>query len=346
MGDTVELRAGLATTVGPLPFADPEEAVSFALAALPDLPAVPTAGTGARSLLGQAVAGLVGVEVLDHGLLEVAPAAFDAAEAAGAPATVSSAAFAALHEMLGRLPAHSDAHGGFVGVRATLTGPVTLSLALRAAGIPLTTATEVARSVVTRRSANLLGAIRAALPEHLAIVCLHEPGLVGAMHPTFPLAPTDVVDLLDPVVTALDTHPRAGKLLIGAHIPGRTDWETIIASRVSLVSTVADSQVTGWAAVLADFLDRGGRVAWGAVPVDQPLGSSEELLWRRLSGLWCELVAEGLDPLALRRQSLVSTVDGLGHFGPTQAELALGLVRSLSVRVGRQALAARLSLGA
>jgi hypothetical protein len=200
--------------------------------------------------------------------------------------------------------------------------------------------------VVARRAEALLTAVRRALPDRTVLVCLNEPGLVGGMHPTFPLSPAEVLDLLVPVVDRLDRHPRAGRLLIGAHVPGRTDWETVIASGVSVVSMPATSALVGWAGALGSFLDRGGRVAWGAVPVDQPLGTSEELLWRRLSGVWCELVGEGLDPLELRSRSLVSTVDGLGHFGLPQAGLALGLVGSISTRVGRQAVAARLSLGA
>jgi hypothetical protein len=85
---------------------------------------------------------------------------------------------------------------------------------------------------------------------------------------------------------------------------------------------------------------------WGAVPVDQPLGTSEELLWRRMSAMWCELVGEGMDPLQLRSRSLVGPVDGLGHFGVSQAERVLDLVDSLALRVRRQAIGARLTLGA
>ena len=107
-----------------------------------------------------------------------------------------------------------------------------------------------------------------------------------------------------------------------------------------------DAGAVGWAPQLADFLDRGGRIAWGAVPVDQPLGTSEELLWRRLSALWCELVGAGMDPLLLRSRSLIGPVDGLGHFGRTQAERLLDLVDEISLRVRRQAIGARLSLGA
>ncbi len=348
MGDVVELRSGLASSVGPVPLDDAVEAAEFVLATQPELPSVPSTGTGEASLLGQAVHGLPGVSVLPAGMLAVdddfdAPAVVAAARAGeltvGRSGRMLGAFLAAARE-------HATTSAGFTGVRAPVLGPVTLALALRGAGVPLEVAAPVAGAVVQHRAAAMLGAVRDVFPDHVAVVCLNEPGLVGAMHPTFPMAPSEVLDLLVPVVEVLDRYDGAGRLLIGVHVPGRTDWPTILASGVSLASTPADANVVGWVAELADFLDRGGRVAWGAVPVDQPLGTSEELLWRRLSGVWCELVGEGLDPLLLRRASLVSPVDGLGHFGAPQAGLALRLVHSLSVRVGRQALAARLSLGA
>jgi hypothetical protein len=284
------------------------------------------------------VDGVAGVQVLPPGLLRVTgepePGDDTAAELAGP-------AFDAFH-----LFADSLADRPAVGARISLLGPVTVALALRAAGVPTERAVEVARVLVARRAAAQLGALRHTMPDGVVLVCASEPGLVGAVHPTFPLAPAQVLDLLTPFVDALDQHPDAGELLIGAHVPGRTDWGTIVASGVSVVSAPVDGGLAGWAQVLGDFTDRGGRIIWGAVPVDQPLGTSEDLLWRRLSALWCELVGEGMDPLLLRSRSLVGPVDGLGHFGRSQAERVLDLVDSLSVRVRRQAIGARLTLGA
>ena len=71
MGDVVELRSGLATTVGPVPFDEPRAAAEFVLATQPELPTVPTAGTGPASLLGQAVDGLPGLRVRSGGMLAV-----------------------------------------------------------------------------------------------------------------------------------------------------------------------------------------------------------------------------------------------------------------------------------
>lgn len=345
MGGNVELPFGCATSVGPLPCDDPAEAVAMALAAHPDFPTAPTSGATRGSLLAQAVESVPGVTVVPPGLLSVGPEwLVDGAEDQLdlAPVGVDGPA----HETLVRCLAALDGHPPEVGLRVGVLGPVSLALGLRAAGVPTEAATRVAASLVAHRSAAVLSAVRSVLPGATVAVVASEPGLVGAMHPTFPLAPHQVLSLLTPWVDVLDKHLDAGPLLIGVHVPGRTDWATIIASGVSLVSAPADHGLVGWAAELAGFLDRGGRIVWGAVPVDQPLGTSEELLWRRLSALWCELVAEGMEPLPLRSRSLVGPVDGLGHFGVSQAERVLDLVDSLATRVRRQAIGARLTLGA
>ncbi len=353
MGGIVELPFGLATSVGVLPVGATGEAltsagaIDLALATQPAFPSVPSSGGVDRSMLAQAVVGLEGVQVLPPGLLRLPEGAEEAEVVHDGPVRAEGEPFGLLDEFLARLPEHRREHGDDVlGVRVGVLGPVSLALALRAAGVDVERAVELSASIVPARATAVLERVRAAAGDGVVAVVMHEPGLIGAMHPTFPLAPSQVLALLTPVVTGLDEAAGEHPLLIGAHVPGRTDWETIICSGVSLVSAPADAGLLGWAEPLAGFFDAGGRIAWGAVPVDQPLGTGEELLWRRLSALWCQLVGEGLDPLQLRSHSLTSPVDGLGHFGVSQAVRALALVDSLSLRVRRQAIGARLSLGA
>jgi hypothetical protein len=348
MGELAEMAAGAATTVGPVPFADPVEAVGFALSATPEFPTVPSAGSGPMSLLAQAVEAVPGLEVGAGGSLVVDPARFEEHCSAAGPAAADPDApgSAMFREFLAALGSPVGAAAPPAGVRIPVLGPVTLALGLRTAGVPFDVACPLAVGVVATRACQLLSAARSVIPHGVVMLCLNEPGLVGAMHPTFPLPPSMVRDLLDPVVVRIDAQGGPAGLLIGAHVPGRTDWEAVVASGVSVISVPAAPGLSGSAATLGGFLDRGGRIAWGAVPVDQPLGNGEELLWRRLSGVWCELVGEGLDPLMLRTRSLISPADGLGHFGPPQAALAVGLVQSLASRVRCQAVAARLSLGA
>ena len=255
--------------------------------------------------------------------------------------------FDALHAFLRRAYGpDSDEQARTGPVRVGLLGPVTLALTLVAAGLEQRQALDLARQLTERRSAALLAAVRERKPTGVVAVVMSEPGMVGASHPTFPLSPTQTRSLLDPVVDALDLSPCAGELIIGVHVPGRTDWATIVSSGISLISTPADSGLVGWSSLVTQHLERGGWIAWGAVPVDQPLGTTEELLWRRLATTWCDLASAGVDPMLVRLRSMVGPADGLAHFGLSQAERVVELVDSISLRVHRQTIGARLSLGA
>jgi hypothetical protein len=340
MGDVDQLPFALATAVGPVPASTPLAAAEFACSIQPLFPTVPTLPHHAASPLAQALEGVTGLRLAPPGLVELDGGALDAEAAFAAP--LAGTAHEALHTTLGLVRGADD----LLGLRVPVLGPITVGLALRSAGVPTDCAVELSTQLVAARAAAALDAALASVPEGVVMVMLNEPGLIGAMHPTFPLSPGEVRAVLDPVVDALDRSTERHRLLIGVHVPGRTDWATIIGSGVSVISTPADGGMLGWAELLADYLERGGRVAWGAVPVDQPLGTGEELLWRRLTATWCELVGEGVDPLLVRTRSFISPADGLAHFGLTQAERVLGLVDSLSTRSRRQAVGARLTLGA
>ncbi len=87
-------------------------------------------------------------------------------------------------------------------------------------------------------------------------------------------------------------------------------------------------------------------MAWGAVPVDEPLGASPERLWKRLAATWCELTRLGVDPMLLRERSIITPAGGLGAFGAGQVDRVVELTQELGERVWRQTLGVRLSIGA
>lgn len=236
--------------------------------------------------------------------------------------------------------------GAATAIRIDVLGPISTALALRAAGMDLYEALAVGTEVAALTGERVLRALRRRFRTTRLAVVMDEPSLIGAMHPTFPLLSGDIGGALTTVVERIDDARPPGPLLIGIHVPGRTDWATVITSGVSLISTSTGGNLEGCAQHLQAFLDAGGIVAWGAVPVDEPLGGTDELLWRRISTFWCSLVAAGVDPFLLRSQSMMSTSDGLGHFDPDQLPQVIGLVTSLSTRVHRQAAGTRLSLGA
>lgn len=240
-----------------------------------------------------------------------------------------------------------DAVGAFLAelrgrvepVALTLTGPVTLQLGLDGGGDPAAGETAVRTVVAVAR--RLLDQAAQMVPGAPVLLFLEEPGLVHSMHPAFPLDSDRVEELVGGVV-----EPLTNDAMVGVHVPGRADFAMLFRTGIQVLGAPLGAQLETAAAELARFLEGGGFIAWGAVPVDEPLGSGSERLWRRLSGLWAELTRLGLDPLLLRERSIITPASGLGDFGVTQAERILRLTGELSERVVRQVMGARLSIGA
>ncbi len=343
---------GLATSVGPVPGTDPVAVVDFALRAHERFPTVPVPARPDGSLLAQVVAGVPGLQVDPDGppggVLSFDPATFDPATFDPGSCSSTPTAERILEEFLSAPSASAAA------VRVPVLGPVTTAITLRTAGVDARESVSLARRLVSHRAVATARRVAAGWPGVPQVVVLSEPGLVGCLHPTFPFSRDQLRSgLLDPVVDALDSGPLATTAggagiahRIGIHVPGRTDWATLVGSGVSFVSLPADPTAADWSDALGRLIAAGGLVAWGAVPVDRPLGTRSDSLWQRLTGTFAALAAEGVDPMELRLHSLVSAADGLGHFDAVGAGRIVDLCTDLSSRLRRQSMAARLSLGA
>lgn len=365
-------RFGLPTSVGGLPFSDHVTAVEFMLEVQAAFPTVPRLRRAHGSLTDQLTSFIPGAAVSETGLVVLGghggksgisrcgndPHQLDRS-APPRPLTTADVMVdsPALHTLTGPFEGvarfgdavHSRSLASredFLGLRIGVLGPVTTALVLRSLGLPLDSALRIGIEISSTISTVLAERMRRIVGSKVVAVVLSEPGLIGAMHPAFPLLCGQVLNTLSTVVDHLDRRHDQGPLLIGVHVPGKTDWSTVIASGVSLISAPVGTNLACSADHLQSFLDAGGTIAWGAVPVDEPLGATDELLWRRLGAFWCSLVSAGIDPFQIRAQSLISTTDGLGHFGVSQTANAHALIDSLATRVRRQAAGTRLSLGA
>lgn len=321
--DAPSWPVGVATGIGSLPHLDPAAAAQLVLevtAALPAAPQLPRRSP-LEQMVVQWVRALPEVRVEPDGTFSLRPQAgqgplsttFDADAHAGLLAFVDAAASVAPRR-----------------VKLQCTGPLTLTLALQAAGLPvdraLTRATDCARSW-----AGALAALATArLPSAIPLVVFDEPGLVAWSRRRAPVDRDTAIDTLASVIVAT---PAA----TGVHVCGDGDVALAAAAGPQVLFCELRPDLVQHAGALARHLDGSGHVGWGVVPTDRPLGESAEPLWRSLRATWDELAAHGCDAARLATQALVSPSCGLAGHGLPQAVHALRLSAAVGAKVAAYA---------
>lgn len=326
------LVPGLATAIGSLPLTDAHEAAALALQAHPRLPAAPQLALPREGVVAQWAVALPEVMVADDGSLTVDPA--KVGEPIG-PAFTESAhggllAFLEQAAALDRPPAR---------VKLQLCGPLTLGVALTRAGLDPQTAFSRAGAAVSAWAPALEALVATALPDTAMLVFLDEPSLVLWRRGDAPLEREAAVDVLSGSLASFTATT-------GVHVCGEGDLRLAYEAGPRVLGAPVSGDLLADADVVARHLDADGWFAWGAVPTDRPLGESADPLWRATVTVWCELTRRGCDPVALRTHGIVTPACGLVGHGPTQAERALRLAGDLAERVGDQAAAVKLTVGA
>ena len=331
MSDQAFLRSGGVISIGSLPHRDADAAAEFVLKQSPEVPAAPQLPrrSALEGMVAQAARGITGVSVDRAGNLAVDVDALDV------DAPVTPMFDGAGHG--GLLAFLTHAHGRTEPVKIQLTGPVTLGCALRTAGAPDDLAFAIAANAVRAQGKALVELVKHRLPDAPVIAFLDEPSLTAV-----PLDPDAIIDLLSTGLAAIE-----GVAVTGVHCCAPTDLRLVSAAGPDIIAIPAEPEhVLPGANVITSHLERGGWVAWGAIPTSKPLGTDADRLWRKLSILWCDLVEGGADPAVLRAQALVSPACGLAGHGVSQAARALRMTRTLSDKVADQAAATRLTVGA
>jgi hypothetical protein len=331
------LLPGAATGVGSLPHRDARAAAEFSLrenelAVIPSLPR----RSPAESLVAQAVVGTSGVTLGQYGAVAVDLDRLD--PDAPVLTDLASDGFGGFRAFL----EHAST-SGVAGspVKWAFVGPVTLGLALLRAGAPSDVAFRVAARSVRSHVSALGAAVAAALPGSPQVVVLDEPALTDLMAPDFALPPDAAVDLLSTALAAAEPFGAAG-----VHCCAPTDWASLLAAGPRVLSMPATRELASIGGHLQRFLGDGGWIAWGAVAVDGPIGVTASRAWHQLSRLWCDFVQDGVDPVLLRRQSMITPHCGLSVHSVNVAARVYQMVRDIARRVRDQSTAARFVLGA
>lgn len=333
---SVDLVHGLATSIGSLPHTDPRAASTFVLEHQTRLPAAPSLPnrSGMERMVAQAAWGIRGVTVLPDGSLEVDERLVDP-QAPLTVAGIDGEPFVGLRAFLGAVAGRSGP------IKLQLTGPVTLGIALHALGIPATKAFSVAGAAVRARARALVAAAQETAPMAPLVVFVDEPGLMATMDADFPLEPNRTIDLVSSALATIEHHA-----ITGLHCCGPADWRVVLQAGPQILSMPVGMGATEHAGALGGFVERGGWVAWGAVPTSGPIGATADRLWQQLSAEWCGLTQGGCDPVLLREQAIITPACGLARHDVEQAAAVMSLTGQVARRLRTQTQGMRLTVGA
>ena len=335
------MRGGIATAIGSMPNTDAIEAAEIVLERLPDLPCAPQlpSRSPAEGMLSAWLCALPEIAVDDEGALHL-----------GAPRPEADARRALIDARF-----TDTAHGGLLtfldvaarraeaprAIKAQVTGPLTLGLALHELGMPSARAFGRAAQCSSAWARAVVDLVHERLPDTDIVLFFDEPGLVAwTREESHPHLDEEVAsDLLSATLATV-------QCTVGVHVCGQGALDIALGAGPDIVGVEAKPWVVEHAVSLARLLDRGGFLAWGAVPTDRPIGEQPMPLWKSLVELWCELTRRGCDPVKLRTQAWITPACGLARHGAEQAEHALRLSGELAERVHGQAVATRLGVGA
>ncbi|CAB4886831.1 unannotated protein [freshwater metagenome] len=333
---STRVQGGMSMAVGSLPHLSIADALSLSMSGT-DIVTIPTLPkrSPAENMIAQALVGLRGVTVGQYGSIAVDAASIDPLSAVHTD--LDHEAFASFRSFLS-----AATTAGLAGpIKWQFVGPITLGLALQRAGVPASTAFDVAVRAVRSHVQRLLEAVSAALPGCEQIVVLDEPGFDAVLEPGFALPPDVAADLLSGALAVIEPVAVAG-----VHCCAEADLSSLIAAGPTLLVVPARPSLVDSAGYLQRYLDSGGWIAWGAVATAGPVPMTAERPWKQLCALWCQLVQRGCDPSLLRQQSLITPECGLGTHSPAVAERVLRINAELSRRVRDQAAATRFAFGA
>jgi len=334
-----------ATGIGTLPHKDPVAAVDIVqqrLVEMPYWPQLPNLGAQEDMNLqyAPALAPLLAADVAGHAVIafsglsrEEALAGFferlmgGELESFGLTPDVAAGFFQFMKKV-----GSADAQA-YPWLKGHVTGPLTLAASVMGSdGKALLYDDEVADAL-----ARGLGVAAAAQVKQLeplkrpVMVFIDEPFLSGYGSAFTPLSREKVIALLGATMEELRARAQA---VIGIHCCGNMDWGLLVdagADVINLDSASYGEHLLLYPAKVRELMERGGAVAWGAVPTLEFTGQETARgLWDGLHKLLKALEAKGLPHDLLASQGLVTPACGMGSLNEAKATAILDLTVGVS----------------
>lgn len=297
------------TGVGSLPHTDAVEAAEF-VAATTDvayLPQLPNRDRG-EGMLPQWGDGLCGAGGVDDGI----------GLRFGAPSRPMSEVFVGASTMLDVVATDQ--------VKTQFTGPVTLYLAMLAAGCPSTDLWDGVIDGLADRVRAHIDMIRSFLPTVEIIIVMDEPALV-TFAPGRSRGPLPIEAAFEAIARVLAAVPVPA----GIHVCGDTEWRSIAGLQPSWLSwdlaALGDGFLTATDAI-AEAVSQGTGIMWGMVPTD-PAPVDTDRIRSRYGTAVTRLVIDGAPVDALTGAALATPACGLAGLSVGGAELVMDRLRQV-----------------
>ena len=326
--------ACLATAIGSMPHANPDEACSIVTKYLSDIPAWPQLPkrSSKENMALQFSEGFPGIAINGDKIhigqsgdfeSEVEQIYIDCEEGSDHKYGISAEYAAGLHAFLSKVT-----DSGIV--KGQVTGPITWGLTVTGQdGLGILydeTLAETAAKFLRLKASWQENILRNISPN--TIIFVDEPYLLSLGSVFTPIPEERVPALLDEVIGGI----RGVK---GLHCCGNTDWSVLLDTKIDILSFDAynyASSLSTHSDKVKSFLERGGSIAWGIVPNDEEALGKESLssLCDRLEEAMAPFTRDGVKFRQIIAQGLITPSCGLASLSPEAASQALEFAAKLS----------------
>lgn len=324
-----------ATAIGGMPQKDPEAACREVVQHLRDIPAWPQlpARSPLEGLCAQFSEGFPGLSTGEDRLVVERAGTFESdlekLYSAYLSADIECCALtreyaAGLHALL------NWPHLSPLAVKGQITGPITFGLGVidkeQRPIIYNDTLADAAARFLRLKAAWQEDKLRAISKQ--TIIFVDEPSMAYFGSAFVSLTPERVAALLDEVLSGLNG-------LRGIHCCHNTDWPLLLSTDIDIISFDTYGYAEKFALYpleVSAFVKRGGTIAWGIVPNEEPTLEKETVssLRDRLDEAMATFSRKGLPYHQLLRQGLVTPSCALAGLSPEGASRALELLADLS----------------
>jgi methionine synthase II (cobalamin-independent) len=297
------------TGVGSLPHTDVHEAASFVAETtdLPYLPQLPNRDAS-EGMLRQWAEGLCGAGGTDDGI----------GLRYGEPSEPPDEAFGGAMAMLARVEGPE--------LKTQFAGPVTLYLALLAAGCPYDGLWDCVVDGLEERVQAHIGMLHSALPGVDVIAVMDEPALV-----TFAPGRSNGPVSIEAAADAMARVMAALSIPVGVHVCGDTDWRMVAGLQPAWLSWdlagLGDGFLNATDAI-AEAVSHGTGIMWGMVPTD-PAPMDTDRIRSRYGTAVTRLVIDGAPAEALTSASLATPACGLAGVSVGGAGVVMDRLREI-----------------